>query len=96
MTVKRKVHSAVFKGRVALEALKGMKPIPALASQFEVHPAQISQWKKQLKEGVSEIFNKKRGQQKDETKMIESQLFEEIGRLKMELSWLKKKIAPFS
>ena len=55
MSQKRRVHSAAFKGKVALEALKELKPINVLASQYEIQPNQISTWKKQLKEGVTEI-----------------------------------------
>ena len=92
MSGKRKVHSALFKGRVALEALKELKPINALASQYEVQPNQISIWKKQLKEGVLEIFSKKRGKDKEQSNHVEKRLYEEIGRLKIELDWLKKKV----
>jgi transposase-like protein len=92
MSQKRRVHSATFKGKVALEALKELKPINVLASQYEVQPNQISIWKKQLKEGVSEIFSKKRGKAKEEFHNVEKRLYEEIGRLKIELDWLKKKV----
>lgn len=63
-------------------------------SQYEVQPNQISIWKKQLKEGVSEIFSKKRGKAKEESNNIEKRLYEEIGRLEIELDWLKKKSEP--
>ncbi len=91
MSRKRRVHSAAFKGKVALEALKELKPINVLASQYEVQPNQISTWKKQLKESVSEIFSRKRGKAKEDSSKAEKRLYEEIGRLKMELDWLKKK-----
>ena len=96
MSVKRRVHSAAFKGKVALEALKELKPINVLASQYEIQPNQISTWKKQLKESVSEIFSRKRGKAKEDTRKAEKRLYEEIGRLKMELDWLKKKSEPYS
>ncbi len=92
MSGKRKVHSAAFKGKVALEALKELKPINALASKYEVLPNQISTWKKQLKDGVTEIFSKKRGRAKEQSNDVEKCLYEEIGRLKIELDWLKKKV----
>jgi len=92
MSGKRRVHSASFKAKVALEALKELKPINALASQYEVQPNQISTWKRQLKEGVSEIFSKKRGKAREQSRDVEKRLYEEIGRLKIELDWLKKKV----
>lgn len=92
MSGKRRVHSTLFKGKVALEALKELKTINAIASEYEVQPNQISNWKKQLKEGVPEIFNKKRGKAKEQSNDVEKRLYEEIGRLKIELDWLKKKV----
>ena len=91
MAGKRKVHSAAFKGKVALEAIKGLKPVNVLASEYEVQPNQISAWKKQLKDGLLDVFGKKRGKAKDQLGEVEQKLYEEIGRLKMELDWLKKK-----
>jgi len=91
MINKRKVHSASFKSKVALEAAKGLKTLHGLASEYKVHPNQISQWKKQLKEGVIDIFSKKRGKSSPDGEGREPELYEEIGRLKMELEWLKKK-----
>ena len=92
MSRKKRVHSAAFNGKVALEALKELKPINVLASQYEIQPNQISTWKKQLKEGVTEIFSRKLGKAKDDSRKAEKRLYEEIGRLKMELDWLKKKV----
>ncbi len=91
MSGKRRVHSALFKGKVAIEALKELKTINELASEYEVQPNQISKWKKQLKEGVPEIFSKRRGKAKEQSNNVEKRLYEEIGRLKIELDWLKKK-----
>ena len=92
MSGKRRVHSALFKGKVAIEALKELKTINELASEYEVQPNQISKWKKQLKEGVPEIFSKRRGKAKEQSNNVEKRLYEEIGRLKIELDWLKKKV----
>ncbi len=92
MPEKRRVHSAGFKGKVALEALKGLKTINVLASEYGVHPNQISIWKKQLKACIPDAFDKKRGKTKESSESIEKGLYEEIGRLKMELDWLKKKV----
>ena len=93
MTIKRKRHSAEFKFDVALEAAKELQTASQIASEREVHPNQISQWKKQLlDEGVS-IFSNKNFLNEKKQKERETALYEQIGRLKMELEWLKKKVA---
>lgn len=95
MSKKRKVHSGSFKAKVALEAYRGLKPISELASEHGVHPTQISQWKKQLLSGVKDLFGDKRSRQEEQSAESESRLYEEIGRLKVELDWLKKKTGTF-
>lgn len=93
MTIKRKRHSAEFKFDVALEAAKELRTASQIASEREVHPNQISQWKKQLlDEGVS-IFSNKNFHNEKKQNEREAALYEQIGRLKMELEWLKKKVA---
>jgi transposase-like protein len=88
---KGKRHSARFKFQVALEAAKGTKTLNELASQYELHPSQISEWKSQLlKEGAS-VFNTATTRQQKEQEALQADLYEQIGRLKMELEWLKKK-----
>lgn len=96
MSKRRRRHSKQFKFKVALEANKGVKTLNELASEYGVHPTQISTWKKQLLEDGAEIFSRgpNRGQQEQESR--EAELYEQIGRLKMELEWLKKKVTPFS
>lgn len=89
MKAKRKRHSAEFKGKVALEALKGLKTVSELSTDYSIHSTQISQWKTQLKEGIREIFGSRRGKGQ-EREAVEAALYEEIGRLKVELDWLKK------
>ena len=91
MTKKRRRYKAEFKFKVALEAAKEIKTVSQLASEYELHPNQISTWKKQLLTDGAELFktNKQRQQQDQATQ--EAELFEQIGRLKMELEWLKKK-----
>jgi transposase-like protein len=87
---KEKRHSAQFKFQVALEAAKGTKTLNELASQYELHPSQISEWKSQLlKEGAS-VFNTATTRQQKEQEALQADLYEQIGRLKMELEWLKK------
>ena len=93
MTRKRKRHSKEFKAKVALEAVKGLKTSSELASHYQVHRAQISQWKKQLLAGLPDLFAYKSNRQKIVSEEeLTSPLYEEIGRLKMELNWLKKKV----
>jgi transposase-like protein len=90
---KRKQHSADFKFKVALEALKGLKTASELSSIYEIHPTLISNWKKQLKDKGKEIFSNNENR-KEQDAQLQSALYEEIGRLKFELDWLKKKAAP--
>lgn len=91
----RKIISAEFKARVALEALKGEKTQAQIASEYEVHPNQVSAWKQEAQEVLVEAFSKKRGRKPKEVGPGEQALFEQIGRLQMELDWLKKKSAPY-
>jgi len=91
MKNKRKNHSAVFKAKVAIAAAKGDKTMAELASEFEVHPTQIAQWKKQLLESTTEIFSKGRQREKANQDELTAELYRQIGQLKVELDWLKKK-----
>lgn len=93
MTTKRKRRSAEFKFEVALEAAKGLQTTSQIASDREVHPNQISQWKKQLLEEGTSIFSNKTFLKEKKQAEREKELYEQIGRLKMELEWLKKKVA---
>ena len=88
---KGKRHSAQFKFKVALAAAKGGKTLSELASEFGLHPSQISEWKtKLLRDGVS-VFSTTTVRQQREQEALQAELYEQIGRLKMELEWLKKK-----
>ena len=93
MSQKRKRHSAEFKARVALEAVKGLKTSSELAREYQVHPTQISQWKRQLLEMLPEIFSNGKATPEAATQEVTAPLYEEIGRLKMELDWVKKSAA---
>jgi putative transposase len=88
----RRRYSAEFKFRVALEALKGNKTVNEIASQFEVHPNQVSEWKRRLHEEGERVFAEKTTRQEAEDARTQAELYEQIGRLKMELDWLKKKL----
>ena len=90
---KRKRRSAQFKFKVALEAARGTKTLNELSSEYEVHPSQISEWKNQLlKDGVS-VFSTSTARQQRDQETLQAGLYEQIGRLQMELEWLKKKVA---
>jgi transposase-like protein len=95
MAKKRQRRSAEFKFRVALEALKEHKTLGQLANEYEVHPSQITQWKKQLLDGGTSLFGQQQARERQEQAAREAELFEQLGRLKMELEWLKKKAGHF-
>ena len=94
MSLKRKRHNAKYKFEVALEAAKGQKTVAELASEHQLHPSQISQWKRQLLDEGEQLFRTGSSRQQREQAMLETELYEQIGRLKMELEWLKKKVGP--
>jgi len=93
MARRRKPRDSEFKARVALESLKERETVNELAKRFQVHPTQVHEWKKRLQEQAAKAF------EKDGTKPVETvdpaELYEQIGRLKMELEWVKKKVASF-
>jgi len=91
MGMKRKVHTAAFKAQVALAAVRGDRTANALAAPFGVHPTLIHAWKKQLLAGAEQVFanGTKAAPAEDRT----AELYEQIGRLKVELDWVKKKAA---
>jgi len=90
--MKRRRFSAEFKARVAREALKERKTIAELAGEYEVHPNQISQWKKQLLDGLPGLFSKRSEQDHEREERLKDRLYRQIGQLQMELDWLKKKV----
>src|SRR5579859_564377 len=91
MAGKRKQHTAAFKAQVALAAHKGDKTVNELASQYGVHPTLIHGWKKQLLAGADQVFSNGSKVATTDAEADKAELFEQIGRLKMELEWLKKK-----
>ena len=93
MTGKRKRHPAAFKAKVALEAAKQTRSVAELAKTFQVHPVQISQWKKQLLDGVEALFRDGRRRRAEPGQVDPAELYEKIGRLDMEVEWLKKSVA---
>jgi putative transposase len=95
MKTQRKRYSAEFKAKVALEAIKGQKTINELASKYGLHPNQITQWKRQALDALPQIFSDRRLQGDKEREQLEAALYQQIGQLKFELDWLKKKVALF-
>ncbi len=91
MQAKRKRYSAKFKSQVALEALKERKTLSELSSEYGIHSNQISLWKKQLLIEAEHVFSNKRHRQEKEQEHLETELYRQIGQLKVELDWLKKK-----
>ena len=90
-TKKRKVHTAEFKAKVGLEALRGVKTINQIGQEYGVHPVQVGQWKKEIQEHSCTLFEGKRGPKPLAAHREPDRLYSEIGKLKMELDWLKKK-----
>jgi len=93
MSRQRRRHSAAFKAKVALEAARQTKTVAELAKAFQVHPVQISQWKKQLLDGAESLFRDGRRREHEDGQALQAELFERIGRLNMEAEWLKKSVA---
>lgn len=87
----RKSFTCEFKAKVALEAVRGLKTVNEIGQEFGVHPTQVTLWKKELTEQASSVFDVKRGTKPIDPLASPDRLYSEIGRLKMELDWLKKK-----
>jgi transposase-like protein len=85
-------HSPTFKAKVALEAIKEEKSSSELASEYQVHPGQIRNWKTVAINGITEVFTGKRQKVDKDNKELIEELYRQIGQLKVELDWLKKKI----
>jgi putative transposase len=96
MKKKRNQYSAQRKFQVALEAVRGVKTINQVASEQGLHPNQVSQWKRQLLDEGATVFNQGTSHHRRDQEVQEAELYEQIGRLKMELEWLKKKAAHIS
>ena len=92
MSKKRRSFSDEFKAKVALEAIKGHKTLAELSVEFQVHPNQISEWKKLLLESAADLFGSKKAASLKSPEEQMKPLFEEIGRLKMDIRWLEKKL----
>jgi putative transposase len=95
MGTKRKVHSDEFKAKVAMEAAKGVRTLSELSSMFAIHPTVISHWKRQLLEGAPSVFSNGRSGKDMTEAELTAPLYEEIGRLKVEVDFLKKKLCSY-
>jgi transposase len=94
MTSKRRKHSAAFKARVALEAVIGIKTVSEISSQYELHPTQVSQWKKELVERSAEVFAKGNSRKaEEEIEAMKRRHHAKIGQLVLDVDFLKKKCA---
>lgn len=91
MTTPRRRHSAEFKAKAALEAIRGQRTLNEIASELGVHPMQLTQWKKQALEALPMAFSNGKAKSAATGNAQTAALYEEIGRLKVELDWLKKR-----
>jgi putative transposase len=95
MKTQRKRHSAEFKAKVALEAIKGQNTINEIAAKYQVHPNLVTQWKKLALEALPQIFSDPSRRADHQREQLEAALYQQIGQLKVELDWLKKKAGLF-
>jgi transposase len=93
-TARRKIHTGSFKAKVGLEAIGEVKTANEIGQSYGVHPTQVRQWKKEILDQAGTLFEVKRGRKKADEQADPERLYSEIGRLKMELDWLKKKSGP--
>jgi len=87
----RKRYDAKLRAKVALEAVKGEKTLAELSSEFSVHPNQVRQWRKRLLETLPDLFTDRRKRKDKDQEELIAELYRQIGQLKVELDWLKKK-----
>ena len=92
MKNQRKKFSPGFKTKVALETIKGLRTAAEIASEYQVHVTQVNAWKKQLLDNADSLFDRKSKKSARTEEEITAPLFEEIGRLKMDVKWLEKKL----
>jgi putative transposase len=87
----QKPHDAYLKARVALDAVKGEKTMAQIASEYSIHPNQIRLWRQKLLKGLPELFSDRPERRRQEHEQLQEELYKQIGQLKVELDWLKKK-----
>jgi transposase-like protein len=91
MSHRRRKHSAEFKAQVVLEMLKGTETLSELAGKYEVHPTQLTKWRRAFLERAPEIFSEKSSKREKAHAQVNEELYKKIGQLQVELDWLKKK-----
>ena len=91
MKPRRKTYTGAYKAKIVVEAIKGQQTINQLASKYAVHPNMITEWKKQALSGLPQVLSDRRGRDEKAEEELKAQLYQQIGQLKMELEWLKKK-----
>jgi putative transposase len=91
MKTQRRRHAAAFKAKVALEAIKGLRTVNEIAAGYGVHPHQVTLWKRQALEHLADLFSDRHGRSELAEEELKAQLYQQIGELKVELDWLKKK-----
>jgi len=91
MKPRRKTYTGAYKAKIVVEAIKGQQTINQLASKYGVHPNLITEWKKQALSGLPQVLSDRRGRDEKAEDELKAQLYQQIGQLKMELEWLKKK-----
>ena len=88
----RKRHNSGFKAQVALEAIRNRRTIAEIASEYGVHPSQVNKWKRQVLDGLPGIFSGNHDNGKQDSEKLQAELYQQIGKLKVELDWLKKTV----
>jgi len=91
MKKQRRKHTAEFKARVAIEAIRGVKTISEIAAEFEIHPVMVGNWKKEMLEHLPEIFENKNTRKEKDNEKETGQLHRKVGQLTMEVEFLEKK-----
>ena len=91
MKRQRKQYSGDLKAKIALEAVKGQRTIQEIASHYSIHPNQVTQWRKQLLESAAELFSRGKIHAAESDEEMKAELYQQIGKLQVELDWLKKK-----
>jgi len=94
--MQKRKHSNELKAKVTLEALRGVDTLNVIGKRYGVHPIVIAKWKKHVVELMPDLFSRRHDREKDSWEQREAELFQQIGQLKYELDWLKKKAAIFA
>lgn len=91
MKRQKRKHTAEFKAMVALDALKGLETVHQIAARYEIHPVQVSTWKKELLDNVDSVFERKNAAKDNSSELEIARLQRKVGQLSMEVEFLEKK-----